>query len=101
MIWFVILLKRLMNAQIGEEVNRIILAPGRESINSKVQTHIQDAFARLESGILMAGKGEREEMYHKAEKLICIIQRLQRRQRKKKNKNNSRNKKLQRFGRKS
>ena len=39
-----------MNAHIGEEVNRIILAPGKESINTKVQFHIQDAFAQLEAG---------------------------------------------------
>lgn len=41
-----------MNAHIGEEVNRIILAPGKESINTKVQFHIQDAFAQLEASML-------------------------------------------------
>jgi hypothetical protein len=51
---------RLMNAQIGEEVNRIILAPGKDSINTKVQTHIQDAFVHLEAGTILWGEeGER------------------------------------------
>lgn len=42
----------MMNGRIGDEVNKLILAPGPDSINARVQVHISDAFNQLEAGNL-------------------------------------------------